>query len=68
MVLSDGLFWSTLLGGFVIAFLITTPVNKWMIGRGEGHAVVHAYHWHSYPGLALGRANPTRGGPPSRRG
>ncbi|WSQ11021.1 DUF4396 domain-containing protein [Streptomyces sp. NBC_01231] len=42
--LSDALFWSALLGGFVIAFLITTPVNKWMIGRGKGHAVVHGYH------------------------
>ncbi|MFJ5997272.1 DUF4396 domain-containing protein [Streptomyces sp. NPDC092370] len=42
--LSDGLFWSALLGGFAVAFLITTPVNKWMIGRGEGHAVVHAHH------------------------
>ncbi|WP_052868692.1 DUF4396 domain-containing protein [Streptomyces niger] len=42
--LSDGLFWSALLGGFAIAFVITTPVNKWMIGRGKGHAVVHAYH------------------------
>ncbi|HZG03960.1 MAG TPA: DUF4396 domain-containing protein [Streptomyces sp.] len=42
--LSDGLFWSALLGGFAVAFLITTPVNKWMIGRGRGHAVVHAYH------------------------
>ncbi|MFG2593104.1 DUF4396 domain-containing protein [Streptomyces sp. NPDC048438] len=42
--LSDGLFWGALLGGLVIAFLLTTPVNKWMIGRGKGHAVVHAYH------------------------
>lgn len=42
--LSDGLFWYALLGGFAVAFLITTPVNKWMIGRGKGHAVVHAYH------------------------
>ncbi|MFI5674426.1 DUF4396 domain-containing protein [Streptomyces cellulosae] len=42
--LSDALFWSALLGGFVVAFLITTPVNKWMIGRGKGHAVVHAHH------------------------
>ncbi|MCY0937499.1 DUF4396 domain-containing protein [Streptomyces sp. H34-S4] len=42
--LSDALFWASLLGGFVIAFLVTTPVNKWMIGRGKGHAVVHAYH------------------------
>ncbi|KUL47004.1 DUF4396 domain-containing protein [Streptomyces regalis] len=42
--LSEGLFWAALLGGFAVAFLITTPVNKWMIGRGKGHAVVHAYH------------------------
>jgi hypothetical protein len=42
--LSDGLFWSALLGGFAVAFLITTPVNKWLIGRGKGHAVVHSYH------------------------
>jgi hypothetical protein len=42
--LSDSLFWSSLLGGFALAFLITTPMNKWMIGRGKGHAVAHAYH------------------------
>ncbi|MFB8349339.1 DUF4396 domain-containing protein [Streptomyces niveus] len=42
--LSDGLFWYALLGGFAVAFLITTPVNKWMIGRGRGHAVVHSLH------------------------
>ncbi|WP_171169933.1 DUF4396 domain-containing protein [Streptomyces sp. I05A-00742] len=42
--LDEILFWTSLLGGFVIAFLLTTPVNKWMIGRGKGHAVVHAYH------------------------
>ncbi|MFJ3175967.1 DUF4396 domain-containing protein [Streptomyces roseus] len=42
--LSDTLFWTSLLGSLVIAFLLTTPVNKWMIGRGKGHAVVHAYH------------------------
>ncbi|MFD3923712.1 DUF4396 domain-containing protein [Streptomyces sp. NPDC058595] len=42
--LSDGLFWYALLGGFAVAFMITTPVNKWMIGRGKGHAVVHSLH------------------------
>ncbi|MGW5974444.1 DUF4396 domain-containing protein [Streptomyces sp. NPDC055186] len=42
--LADGLFWYALLGGFAVAFVITTPVNKWMIGRGKGHAVVHAHH------------------------
>jgi Zn-dependent protease len=42
--LSDGLFWGALLGGFAVAFVITTPLNKWLIGRGKGHAVVYAYH------------------------
>lgn len=42
--LSDGLFWWSLLGGLAIAFVITTPVNKWMISRGRGHAAMHAYH------------------------
>ncbi|GHH87443.1 hypothetical protein GCM10018793_63240 [Streptomyces sulfonofaciens] len=42
--LTDGLFWYALLGGFAVAFLVTTPVNKWMIGRGKGHAAVHAHH------------------------
>jgi hypothetical protein len=32
--------------GMVIgtAFVITTPVNKWMISRGKGHVMVHQYH------------------------
>lgn len=42
--LSDVLFWGALAFAFAVAFLVTTPVNKWMIGRGKGHAVVHRYH------------------------
>lgn len=42
--LSDVLFWVSLALSLVLAFLLTTPVNRWMIGRGRGHAVVHAYH------------------------
>jgi hypothetical protein len=42
--LADGLFWGALAVSFAVAFLVTLPVNKWMIGRGLGHAVVHAYH------------------------
>jgi len=38
------LFWASLAGALALAFVITTPVNRWMIGRGKGHAVVHAYH------------------------
>ena len=40
------LFWGSLAFSLVVAFLLTTPVNRWMISRGRGHAVVHAYHHH----------------------
>ncbi|WP_371659313.1 DUF4396 domain-containing protein [Streptomyces sp. NBC_00280] len=42
--LDDLLFWGALAISLVIAFVVTTPVNKWTIGRGKGHAVVHQYH------------------------
>jgi hypothetical protein len=42
--LSSVLFWVALAGSLVLAFALTLPVNRWMIGRGKGHAVVHAYH------------------------
>ncbi|WP_030972949.1 DUF4396 domain-containing protein [Streptomyces sp. NRRL S-1824] len=42
--LADALFWGTLALSLTAAFVVTTPVNKWMIGRGRGHAVVHPYH------------------------
>ena len=38
------LFWASLAGSLVLAFVVTTPVNRWLMGRGKGHAVVHAYH------------------------
>ena len=42
--LRDWLFWTALLFSLAIAFVITTPVNRWMISRGLGHAVVHGHH------------------------
>lgn len=42
--LADTLFWGALAISLAVAFVVTTPVNKWMIGRGKGHAVVHQYH------------------------
>ncbi|MDQ0380562.1 DUF4396 domain-containing protein [Amycolatopsis thermophila] len=42
--LDSWLFWASLAGSLAVAFVLTTPVNKWMIGRGRGHAVVHQYH------------------------
>ena len=42
--LTSWLFWGALAASLAIAFVITVPVNKALIARGKGHAVVHAYH------------------------
>jgi hypothetical protein len=42
--LGDPLFWGSLAVALFVAFWIAVPVNRWLIGRGKGHAVVHAYH------------------------
>ncbi|XVU26200.1 DUF4396 domain-containing protein [Actinoplanes sp. CA-054009] len=44
--LGDVLFWASLVGALAIAFVVTVPVNRWMISRGKGHAVAHHYHHH----------------------
>lgn len=44
--LADSLFWWSLALGLVIAFVLTVPVNRWLIARGRGHAVVHELHAH----------------------
>ena len=44
--LSSAFFWGALAFALLVAFVVTTPINRWMIGRGRGHAVVHAYHGH----------------------
>jgi hypothetical protein len=42
--LGDLLFWGSLAGALFVAFWAAVPVNRWLIARGKGHAVVHAYH------------------------
>jgi hypothetical protein len=42
--LTDSLFWWSLGLSLVIAFVVTVPVNRWLIARGRGHAVVHELH------------------------
>jgi hypothetical protein len=42
--LTDGLFWWSLLVSLAIAFVLTVPVNRWLIARGRGHAVMHEFH------------------------
>jgi hypothetical protein len=42
--LTDGLFWWSLVVSLAIAFVLTVPVNRWLIARGRGHAVMHEFH------------------------
>ncbi len=44
--LGDALFWWSLLVGLLIAGAVAYPVNRWLLARGKGHAVVHAHHAH----------------------
>jgi len=44
--LGDLLFWGSLAIALAIAFVVTVPVNRWMISRGKGHAAVHSHHEH----------------------
>jgi hypothetical protein len=44
--LGDALFWWSLLVGLLIAGAVAYPVNRWLLARGRGHAVVHAHHSH----------------------
>ena len=40
------LFWSSLAGALGIAAVAAFPVNRWLIARGTGHAVIHEFHDH----------------------
>jgi hypothetical protein len=42
--LADALFWGSLAFSLAVAFVAAFPVNRWLIARGRGHAVVHAHH------------------------
>ena len=42
--LDSALFWGTLAVALGIAFVAAFPVNRWLIARGRGHAVVHGHY------------------------
>lgn len=42
--LASVLFWGSLAFALAVAFIVTVPVNRWLIGRGKGHAVMHEFH------------------------
>jgi hypothetical protein len=42
--LDDLLFYASIAGGFAIAYPFAFWVNRYLIARGRGHAVVHQHH------------------------
>lgn len=44
--LPDPLFWGSLIVSLILAGAAAFPVNRWLIARGKGHAVVHGKHCH----------------------
>jgi hypothetical protein len=42
--LGELLFWGSLAFALAIAWIAAFPVNRWLIARGRGHAVVHGHH------------------------
>jgi hypothetical protein len=44
--LGDALFWGSLAFALAVAWVAAFPVNRWLIARGRGHAVVAAHHGH----------------------
>ena len=42
--LRSPLFWGSLTVALLIAGVVAFPVNRWLITRGRGHAVVHRHH------------------------
>jgi hypothetical protein len=54
--LDDLLFWGSLALALGIAFVAAWPVNRYLIARGRGHAVVHAFHGHGSHGAGSDQA------------
>lgn len=42
--IGTAVFWWSLAAGLAVAFVFAFPLNRWLIARGKGHAVVHEYH------------------------
>ena len=48
--LTSPLFWGSLAFALAVAFAVAFPVNRYLIARGRGHAVVHQYHGGGHDG------------------
>ncbi len=41
---TSALFWGSLALALAVAGVAAYPVNRWLIARGRGHAVIHGHH------------------------
>jgi len=46
--IDNALFWASLAVALAIAGVAAYPVNRWLIARGKGHAVVMKHHQHHH--------------------
>lgn len=44
----------------VVALFAAWPVNRWLLARGRGHALVHTHHTHASAPLNMGQVSATR--------
>lgn len=42
--LDTALFWASLVFALLVAGAAAFPINRWLIARGKGHAVIHQHH------------------------
>ena len=56
--LADVRFWASLAGALLLAGIVAYPVNRWLLARGRGHAVVHRHHGDGHAGAPSGGAPP----------
>jgi len=42
--LNSFLFWASLITSLFVAYCFAFPLNRYLIARGKGHAVIHEYH------------------------
>ena len=59
--LRSPLFWGALAFALAVAFVFAYPLNRYLIARGRGHAVVHAYHGHGGQRPTSSRRRSARG-------
>ena len=64
--LGNWIFWATMPLSLAVGFVVAVPVNRFLLARGKGHALVHEYHHGSHDKPSRGQ-NLERSDEPARR-